>query len=227
MLFPVLRSAKRRLVVSASLLGVGLLSLPVSAGDLRLFADISLNDSVEYVRSLPDIFDCSALYDDREAYCLDQLREFNVDEGMLAVFPENGKARYAEYSVELTAANYNAVLAGLRRKGLVFTHLSIGGETLDVLEGIRSLDRQTLDDQMFTLANRYDFTVSREYLFTDKGAFSYAYRKGYRNVEQWLASDPVQDRHKAHAKTVKMSVAREQIILTISYPFANRSEKLR
>ena len=156
MLFPVLLSAKRKLVSSAALLTAGCLSLSAGAADLRLFGDISFDDSVEYVRSLPGVFDCSALYDDREAYCLDQLQVLNVDEGMLAIFPEQHKVRYVEYSAELTAANYNAVLAGLRRKGLVFLHLSVNGETLDVLAGIHSLDRQTLDEQMFALANRHD-----------------------------------------------------------------------
>ena len=217
-------SLKRPLAASMVLLSASLLPLPASAADLRLFGDISLNDSTEHVQSLPGVFDCSALYDDKTAYCFDQLQELNVDEGMLAVFPVEQKVRYVEYSATLTAANYNAILAGVRRKGLVFTHLSVNGEELDVLAGIRSLDRQTLDDQMFALANRYDFTVPREYLFLDKRAFNHAYRKGYRDVEHYLAAEPAEDRQKAEARMVKMSVTREQIILTISYPFADSGE---
>lgn len=214
-------SSRRILLAITMLLPALVVPFPVSASELRLFGDISLNDTAEEVSSLPGAFDCSALYEDKPVYCFDQLQVLNVDEGMLSVFLVDQKARYVEYNVPLSAANYNAVLAGLRRKGLVFTHLSVNGETLDVLAGIQNLDRQTLDEQMFTLANRYDFTVPREYLFLEKSAFNHAYRQGYKNVEHWLKIEATAGDSKKQDRTVKMSVSAEQITITVAYPFAD------
>ncbi|MCW8328500.1 hypothetical protein MD588_06740 [Photobacterium sp. SDRW27] len=212
--------SKNWLAATALLLTACMSSSSANASELRLFGDISLNDTAEYVSSLPGSFECSALYDDKPAFCFDQLQVLNVDEGMLSVFLVDQKVRYVEYSTSLTAANYSAVLAGLRRKGLVFAHLSVHGETLDVLAGIQNLDRKTLDDQMFALANRYDFTAPRQYLFLDKGAFNHAYRRGYKNVDHWLTSGATDDMAKEQHMMVKMSVSGEQIILSVAYPFA-------
>jgi len=216
--------AKRMLRVIAVLLPVLVMPLSVNASDLRLFDDIYLNDSADEVRSLPDAFDCSDLYNGKLAYCFDQLKVFDVDEEMLTVFLVKQKARSVEYTVPLNAVNYNTVLAGLRRKGLVFAHLSVNGETLDVLAGIQLLDRQTLDEQMFVLANRHDYTVPREYMFIENGAFNRAYRHGYNNIEQWLTADVSADDLKKQDKTVTMTVSAEQIIVTVAYPFAGHGE---
>jgi len=217
-------SARRLLRVITVLLPALVMPLSVNASDLRLFDDIYLNDSADDIRSLPDVFDCSDLYNGKLAYCFDQLKVFGLDEEMLAVFLVKQKARSVEYTVPLNAANYNTVLAGLRRKGLVFAHLSVNSETLDVLAGIQLLDRQTLDEQMFVLANRYDYTVPREYMFLESSAFNRAYRHGYNNIEQWLTADLSADGLKKQDKTVTMIVSAEQITVTVSYPFAVHSE---
>ena len=211
--------AKRIFCSLALLLLVVALPLSASASGLRLLDDFYLNDKAEDIRSLPGAFDCSDLYSGKLAYCFDQLKVFDVDEELLAVFMAEQKALSVEYTTPLNAASYNTVLAGLRRKGLVFAHLNVNDETLDVLAGIQLLDRQTLDEQMFVLANRYDFTVPREYLFLDKGAFNRAYRQGEQNIDQWLSAGDSTDEQKKYDRTVIMSVSAEQITVTVSYPF--------
>ncbi|ELR66817.1 hypothetical protein C942_04516 [Photobacterium marinum] len=184
-------------------------------------SEFNFNDDVEYVRSLPDAFDCSDLYNSQPVICFDQRKDFNVTDGMVAVFVPGDKAKHAVFTAPLTQTNYNAILAGLRRQGMVFAHLNVSGEALDVLAGIRTLDRQTLDDQMFALVNRYDFLVRREYLFMDKSAFQRAYQLGYRNIEHWLSADLSKDpQQRAEERVVTMTVYDDQITLNFAFPFA-------
>ncbi|WP_064607647.1 hypothetical protein [Photobacterium sp. J15] len=186
-----------------------------------LMGEFSFGDDAEYVRSLPDAFDCSALYNDQPVICFDQRKDFNVAGGMAAVFLPDGKAKHVVFNAPLTQTNYNAILAGLRRQGMVFAHLNVSGEALDVLAGIRTLDRQTLDDQMFALVNRYDFLVRREYLFMDKNAFQRAYQLGYRDIEHWLSADLSKDpQQRAEERVVTMTVYEDQITLNFAFPFA-------
>ncbi|WP_299017979.1 hypothetical protein [uncultured Photobacterium sp.] len=213
----------RRLIVRTSiLLFAGTLSGNTFAYESPLMGEFNLHDDAEYVRSLPEAFDCSELYDNKMVVCFDQRKDFNTNGGMAATFLSEGKLHHIEFTAPLTQTNYNAILAGLRRLGLVFAYLNVSGESLDVLAGIQTLDRQTLDDQMFALVNRYDFLVRREYLFMDKNAFQRAYRLGYRDMEHWISADLGKDpKEKAEDRIVTMKVFDDQITLVFSYPFAN------
>ncbi|MEJ2766325.1 hypothetical protein VV869_20430 [Photobacterium sp. MCCC 1A19761] len=176
--------------------------------------------AADAVGSLPDAYDCSELYPGQSVICLDRQRDFQLEDGALAVFTLQGKVHHLELTAPLTQANYTQLLAQLRRQGLVFAHLDVAGETLDVLSGMQSLDRQTLDDQMFALANRSSYLTTRTYLLVENRVLADALRQGYRNIRQWLAADGEVNPALQRVPLVTLQVSPEQLITRITYPFA-------
>lgn len=172
------------------------------------------------IRALPDAYDCSALYADQAVICVDQPQGFQIQDARLALFLKEDKVRRLELTAPLTQANYTKLLASLRRQNLVFAHLNVAGETLDVLAGMQSLDRQTLDDQMFALANRSSYLTPREYLLVDNHDLAEALRHGYRNIQHWLQADGAADPTLKRVHWVTVRVLPQQIVTRVTYPFA-------
>lgn len=172
------------------------------------------------VRALPDAYDCSALYADQAVICVDQPQGFQIHDARLALFLKEDKVRRLELTAPLTQANYTKLLANLRRQNLVFAYLNVAGETLDVLAGMQSLDRQTLDDQMFALANRRSYGSPREYLLVERGDLVEAFRHRYRNTRDWLAADSTANPALKRVHLITFTVQPQQIVTQITYPFA-------
>lgn len=200
---------------------------PISSAT-ALLQEVDFGDSVDYVRTLPDGFDCSALYQadveegsEQEgiAFCFDQTRLFHTEGGMLTAFMADGVVDKVEYTLDMSLANYNAVLSGLRRQNYVFTQVTVGDETLDVLSGLKLLDRQTLDDQLFTLANQADFSSQREFILLDHRSFKRALKVNIKSVESWLNSKVV-PRGFERLTMVRVKVNGDEILLQASQPFA-------
>ncbi|UTV29710.1 hypothetical protein [Photobacterium atrarenae] len=199
-----------------------LLIFPVSALAYQspLWEQFPLGLKAEAVRALPDAYDCTVLYSEQTVICVDQRQDFQIEDGILAVFLKERKVHSLELTAPLTQANYTKLLANLRRQGLVFAHLNVAGETLDVLAGMQSLDRQTLDDQMFVLANRSSYLTPREYLLVDNRDLAEALHHGYRNVQHWLQADSTSDSALERVHLVTLKVVPQQIVTRITYPFA-------
>ncbi|MGR5140348.1 hypothetical protein ACQKPX_01590 [Photobacterium sp. DNB23_23_1] len=192
-----------------------------------LLQEFEFGDSVDYVRSLPDSFDCSALYqtgiaEDSEqenaAFCFDDANLFHTEGGMLTAFMADGVVDKVEYSLEVSLANYNAVLSGLRRQNYVFTQVTVGDETLDVLSGLKLLDTQTLDDQLFTLINQADFSTQREFILLDHRNFKRALKAKIKSVDSWLNNKAAQ-RGFERLTMVRISVSNDEILLQASQPY--------
>ncbi|MDV5168020.1 hypothetical protein [Photobacterium rosenbergii] len=216
------KSACYLFILSAALV----LFSPLSSANL-LQQDFEFGDSVDYMRSLPEGFDCSALYqtdDDVEseggAFCFDQTNLFNTKDGMLTAFILEGGVDSVEYRLEMSLANYNAVLAGLRRQNFVFAQVTVGSETLDVLSGLKVLDQQTLDDQLFTLANHSDFSVRREFILLDHRSFKRAVTADINSVDSWLEGNNPQ-RGFERLTLVRVIVKNNEILLQVSQPFSD------
>ena len=216
------KSASYLYVLSAALV---LFSPPSSANLLQ--QDFEFGDSVDYMRSLPEGFDCSALYQTDDgvesegvAFCFDQTNLFSTQDGMLTAFISEGGVDRVEYRLEMTLANYNAVLAGLRRQNYVFAQVTVGGETLDVLSGLKVLDQQTLDDQLFTLANHSDFSVRREFILLDHRSFKRALKADINSVASWLERN---NPHRSFERLtlVRVTVKNNEILLQASQPFSD------
>ncbi|PSW20711.1 hypothetical protein C9I98_07665 [Photobacterium sanctipauli] len=195
-------------------------TLPALASQPIFRQDIAIGDDFSYISSLQGGFDCTALYhdDDREnaSYCFDGQVLFNTEDGLYTAHFEHGKVASVEYRVPLTQSNYNGVLAGLRRQNYVFVRLEVGNEELDVLSGLRVLDSQTLDAQMFALANRYDFTVAREYWLVDNRSFKRALRRKVNDTEHWLSQ--TQTEGFDELIWVKLYVEGDELVLVASQP---------
>ncbi|MGF1727148.1 hypothetical protein [Photobacterium nomapromontoriensis] len=203
--------------------GMAFLMAQGSAQAKPLTPDIELGDTVASVASLPTAFDCSAMFDEQLTYCLDKQRLFGLDAELLVIRFDNQHVAEVQWQIPLTLSNYNTVLNGLRRDGYSFVYLKVHDEKLDVLAGLQVLDSQTLDQQMFALANQSDFTAQREYWLMDNRTFQNAYRKGIADVEAWLASGQSQD-GLGDERQVIFQVDSDMITLTYRYPFAQPTE---
>ncbi|MGR5063788.1 hypothetical protein [Photobacterium sp. DNB22_13_2] len=199
-----------------------------AASAAALQQEFEFGDSVDFVRSLPDGFDCSALYQtgaaeeselEGVAFCFDEANLFHTEGGMLTAFMADNVVEKVEYTLEMSLANYNAVLSGLRRQNYVFTQVTIGGETLDVLSGLKLLDRQTLDDQLFTLANQADFSSPREFILLDHRSFKRALKADIKSLDSWLKNKTDQ-RGFERLTMVRIRVSNDEIMLQASQPFA-------
>ncbi|MBC7001307.1 hypothetical protein BIZ37_01955 [Photobacterium sp. BZF1] len=232
LVFPVIRFS--RLTASFNQLASCLFTLFTA---LVLFSPIShanvfqqnfeFGDSADYMSSLPESFDCSALYQtsegaesEGEAFCFDQTNLFNTQDGMLTAFISEGRVDAVEYMLEMSWANYNAVLAGLRRQNYVFAQVTVGGETLDVINGLKVLDQQTLDDQLFTLANHSDFSVLREFILLDHRSFKRALKTDIKSVENWLSGNSPK-RGFERLTLIRVTVKDNEILLKASQPFSD------
>lgn len=204
--------------------GLALLMTQGVAQAKALTPDIAFGDTEATVASLPLAFDCSAMFDERLTYCLDQQNLFGIDAELLVVHFDKQHVVDVQWQLPLTLANYNTALNGLRRDGYTFALLNVMGEKLDVLAGLQMLDSQTLDQQMFSLANHSDFTVLREYWFMDNRAFQHAYRNAISDVDTWLASGQARGGF-GDEQLVTFKVESDMITLTYRYPFALPSEQ--
>ena len=189
--------------------------------------DFEFGDSADYMRTLPAGFDCSALYPTADgaeaegvAFCFDQTNLFNTQGGMLTAFISEDRVDTVEYVLEMSLANHNAVLAGLRRQNYVFAQVTVGGETLDVLSGLKVLDQQTLDDQLFTLANHSDFSMQREFILLDHRSFKRALKTDIKSVENWLAGNN-HERGFERLTLIRFTVRDNEILLQASQPFSD------
>ncbi|PSU35638.1 hypothetical protein [Photobacterium lutimaris] len=198
------------------------------ASTAALQQEFEFGDSADYVRSLPDAFDCSALYQadvaeeseqEGVAFCFDEANLFHTEGGMLTAFMADGAVGKVAYTLEMSPSNYSAVLSGLRRLNYVFTQVTVGNETLDVLSGLKLLDRQTLDDQLFTLANHADFSVPREFILLDHRSFKRALKAGIKSVDS-LLNDKTAQRGFERLTMVHIRVSSDEILLQASQPFA-------
>ena len=195
-------------------------ALPAVASGL--IPDIEFGESRDQISSLPQSFDCSALYHsdsegDGHAYCFDNTGVFGLDDGLSTAFIVDGVVTRMQYRVAMTAANYNAVLAGLRRQQFVFARVAVGEETLDVLAGLAVLDKQTLDDQLFTLVNQAEFAGRREFLMLDHRTFNRARRENIASMGKWLAHEErLQDY--GRSQMVRVVVEHDEIRVEASRP---------
>lgn len=139
---------------------------------------------------------------------------------MLTAFISEGKVDAVEYMLEMSLANYNAVLAGLRRQNYVFAQVTVGGETLDVINGLKVLDQQTLDDQLFTLANHNDFSVQRDFILLDHRSFKRALKTDIKSVDNWLSGNNP-ERGFERLTLVRFTVKDNEILLQASQPFSD------
>lgn len=213
-------------------IAVGIFSATVNAASyLPLFNDIGFSDDFEQIASRPNAYECSDLYN-AEAYCLDRPSYYGISDLTLVVYSqlpstavEIGGAKplstikNVELKAPLTLANYNSLLASLRRDGYVFSYLEVNGQHLDVLAGLQTLDRQSLDDQMFMLANSASHSVQRKYLMMDKATFSRAYQKGNRSIKQWRNIGEGGDPESEEDKLATFTVADDTITILFEYPF--------
>jgi hypothetical protein len=213
-------------------IAVGIFSTTVNAASyLPLFNDIGFSDDFEQIASRPNAYECSDLYN-AEAYCLDRPSYYGISDLTLVVYSqlpstaiEIGGAKplstikNVELKAPLTLANYNSLLASLRRDGYVFSYLEVNGQHLDVLAGLQTLDRQSLDDQMFILANSATYSTQRKYLMMDKTTFSRAYQKGYRSIKQWRDIGEGGDPESEEDKLATFTVADDTITILFEYPF--------
>ncbi|MGF1683894.1 hypothetical protein [Photobacterium minamisatsumaniensis] len=196
----------------------------VSAREVALRQDIAFGDDIKYVSTIAEGFDCSVLYHDDDAenlaYCFDDTSLFNLNTGLYSAHFIDGKVKRVEYRAPLSLANYNSILAGLRRQNYVFAKLHVADEKLDVLASLQVLGRQTTDDQMFKLANRYDLTVHREYLFLDNSSFQQASQLGLENIDAWLLNES-SDNSFATTTLVRLYIDGSEIALDAYLPFAD------
>jgi len=87
------------------------------------------------------------------------------------------------------------------------------------LAGLQTLDRQSLDDQMFMLANSASHSAQRKYLMMDKATFSRAYQKGNRSIKQWRNIGEGGDPESEEDKLATFTVADDTITILFEYPF--------
>lgn len=177
-------------------IGAGYFFAPVSmAGELA--AGIWAGDSPEQVATVADGYECSLLLagdgqpspsigERTQVYCFDQDLPLGIRDGQSRVYFDGNKASRLVVEYPLSASTYTSVLASLRRQGFVFVSLEVADERLDVLAGLQSLDAQTLDSQLFALANRYDYRVSRRYMMVDNNSYRRAQQAGITNVQDLL-----------------------------------------
>ncbi|AJR06381.1 hypothetical protein C9J03_17260 [Photobacterium gaetbulicola] len=193
-----------------------------------LLHDIDFGDSVSHVRSLPQGFDCSVLYQGNDAesieqegaaFCFDETHLFNAEGGLLTAFIADGVVNRMEYTLDMSLANYNAVLAGLRRQHYVFAKVTVGDKTLDVLAGFKEVEQQKLDDQLFTLVNQADFSAARTFILVDNRSFQRALKTGISSVDGWLANKALQ-KDFARLTMIHITFNTGGIVLQATRPFA-------
>ena len=193
----------------------------------QLTRDITMGDTAQHVASLPDTFDCSALYDEAldgeaQAYCRDKQTLYGIAANLQVVHLHAGRVQQVEWQLPSTQAHVTAVLHGLRKDGYTYAHMTVMDDavdhTLDVLASLPLLTtpsaRDQLDQRMFTLANRGDFRTARTYYFVDRPTFSLATQQTVTETISWL--------HAGTAPWVTVVAHEDMLSVTMHFPVHQR-----